>query len=52
MVYKVYAEDGVDFSQYIYSDGSIVPSGEQIGVEVETSNGFELILLEGIFHAN
>lgn len=44
----VEAEDGDDFQQYVYDNGTSVPFGEQVGVEVHAGDETELILFEGI----
>jgi hypothetical protein len=43
------AERGNDFQDYMYEDGTPVPFGKQIGVEITQDGETELFLLEGIF---
>jgi len=42
-------EEGEDFQEYKYKDGSSVPFGEPIGVEITQNGTTELFLLEGIY---
>jgi hypothetical protein len=45
------AEHSPDFQEYCYEDGTTVPHGEPIGVEVTDSESgeVELVLLEGVY---
>lgn len=44
------AEDGEDFQEYVYEDGSRVPAGEQVGVEITQDGNTKFFLLEGILY--
>ena len=41
----IYAEDGEEFQEYCYKDGSKVPAGNPIGIEWRG----KLLLLENVF---
>ena len=45
----IQAEEGDDFQTYMYDDGELVPSGEDVGVELTIGGGVaKFYLLDGI----
>jgi hypothetical protein len=44
----VYAEQGEDFQRYWYDDGTTVPVGEPIGVEIYRNKQWHLVLLSNV----
>ena len=43
-------EDG--FQEYVYEDGTRVPHGEPVGVELEENGEVRFIMLEGVFFSS
>jgi len=50
---EVFAQDGEDFQEYVYEDGTYVEEGESIGVEIVHGDGEGcLYLFDGIYFAS
>ena len=48
----IQAEEGDDFQTYMYDDGELVPSGEDVGVELTINGNTTFYLLDGINFLN
>lgn len=49
---EIFAEDGEEFQEYVYEDGTRVPAGTLIGYELKTEEGYKFELKRGIYYAN
>lgn len=50
-VFIIQCEDHPDFQEYVDADGKRIPSGQDVGVEVEIDGEVEFCLLDGIYYS-